>query len=202
MSKQTITPPAAAPKQSTPPAKPKQPTGPTRVIIGFYNVPGFGPDSVETSVTGSPQEQYGRLDALIANRHKTVKQLTRFGSTIELRQGDNDGFINLREGSSIGQIFENEETNEAEASRTVGSVFVSGAPYSVVLVLSRAAGVVRVQLQPTLKNLGTGLTRFSNQINPERLANELPQLLKDVIGKDARALTVRFRTETVKKPVA
>ncbi len=176
--------------------------GPTRVIIGFYNVPGFGPDSVETAVEGQPRDQYARLDALILTRHKNAKGVKRFGSTVELRNGDSDGFIDLRDGLTIGQIFENEETQEAEALRTVGTVFVNGTPHNVVLVLSRALGTVRVQLLPVLKNIGAGPTRFSNQIQSARLATELPQLLKDIIGKDGRDLKLRFREAKPKQPVA
>jgi hypothetical protein len=167
-----------------------------RVIVGFYNVPEFGSDNVETEVKGTPREQYARLDAAIQKRHPKHKgKMKRLGSTIEVRSGSDD-YVDLTAGMTIGQIFQDEEGID-DPVRTVGRVFVSGAPYDVLLVYTKAAGTVRVRLNPVLKNMGSGVVRFSNQINGQLLAKELPQLIADVIGAEARRLVLRFR-DTVK----
>ncbi len=167
---------------------------PKRFLVGYFNVPNHGPDSVETEVVGSPQEQYAKLAELIRQRHPKAPKggIERVGSVVELRDGSDD-FIELPPGATIGQIFDT-EGNEAEATRTVGSAFVEATPCKIVLILSRDAQVVRVQLTPVLKNIGNGITRFSNQINPQQSATELPQILKDVLGSSARDMKLRFRT--------
>lgn len=174
------------------------------VIVGFYDVPGYGLDSVETEVVGKPKQQYARLDTLIQLRHpatKTVVAMRRIGSVIEQRDGT-DGFIEVPPGATIGQLFANQDTGEAELSRTIGRVFMFGSPHDIVLVFLRAQGYVQVRLTPLLKGAGNGTTTYSNRLDPQRLADELPALVKAVLGADARALTLKLREVNPKLPIA
>jgi hypothetical protein len=171
------------------------------VIIGYYEVPGFGPDSVETAVVGRPAEQYATLKKLIEARHPGKKNIVRTGSNVELRTKEN-AFIELADGATIDQLFSNEKTGEAETNREIGKVFMSSRPYNVFLVHLRAQGYVQVQLTPKLRSEGDAVFRFSNRLNPNRLVTELPQIIKDVIGADARNLVLNFREAKPKKSIA
>lgn len=171
------------------------------VIIGYYSVPGFGPDSVETEVKGKPAAQYAALKSLIEKRHPGAKGIERTGSVVELRDSKN-AFIEIADGATIDQIFANEVSGEAETTRQIGQVFMSGRPYDVQLIYLRASGFVRVQCSPKLRASGDATFRFSNQLNPNRLVTELPQIVKDVIGADARDLRLNFRDAKPKKLVA
>lgn len=171
------------------------------VIIGYYQVPGFGPDTVETPVKGKPREQYAKLEELIAAKHPHIKRitLTRTGTRIELRTKEN-AFVDLRPGQTLDQLFISDKTGSEDLTREIGSVFMAGRPYAVVLVHLRAAGYVRVRLSPKLRGSGDAPFSFSNQLNPNRLVDELPQLVKDVIGADGRDLKLNFRAAPVAKP--
>lgn len=177
---------------------------PKTVIVAFYDVPGYGPDSVETPVVGKPKQQYLELEKLIRARHsknKDVGSLRRIGSVVEQRDGT-DGFIEVPPGATVGQLFANVDTGEAELTRTVGRVFAYGTPHNIVLVFLRAQGYVQVRLTPLLKGAGNGASTFSNRLDPQRLADELPRLIKEVLGADVRDLKLKFRDVNPKPPIA
>lgn len=160
---------------------------PKQVIVGIFSVPGYGPDSVETPLTGKGKNDYAALDALITARHPKVKKelIKRTGSAIELR-GTADDFVTLTPGMTIGQLFDDER-----AARTVGRVFLDGSAMDVVLINSAGTGTVGLQLSPILRT--DGVIRFHNRINSNQLANVLPVVIKDILGNGARDLKLKFR---------
>ena len=164
---------------------------PKQVLVGFYEVPGYGQDSVETDIVGKPSQQYARLAAAIAARHPKAKGIIRLGSKIETRKGEDDYVITFP-GMNIGQLFK--AGSEAETSLTIGRFFMRSAVWDLVLVQNRAAGHVSVQANSVLKN--DGVMRFSNRINPQRSLEELPGIIKEVLGPDVRDLQLRFREKT------
>jgi hypothetical protein len=165
---------------------------PVSVLVGFFEVAGVGPVTVETPVRGTPAEQYARLLTQVKKQCSKAKDgdVRRVGSTIELRTGENS-FVDIYPGATVGQLFDDLDESEGESKRVVGSVFLTGTPWDIELVNLRAAGSVRIQLNPKLR--GETTMRYSNQINPMRLATDLPLIVKEVVGGDARELKLRFR---------
>lgn len=164
-----------------------------RVIVGFFRVPDVGPDSVETPLTGNGKRDYATLQAAIEKKYPKAKKgsIKRVGSVVEMRDESN-AYIEVTPGMTIGQLFGASETEEnAETNRTIGRVFFNGSPADVVLVFLKAQGFVRLQLSPLLR--GEGPMRFSNQINAQRQVSEVPQLVKEILGGDARDLKLKFR---------
>ncbi len=164
-----------------------------RVIIGFYDVPGYGPDSVETEVTNKPREDYLTLNDLIRKRFprtKVPQDIKRTGSIVELRDDNDPGYVEVPIGTTIAQLFGDGNGNN-DPSRVIGRVFFSGTPADIVLVYLRAQGSVTVNLKPVLRK--DGLIHFGNRLSPMRLASELPQLIKEILGHDARDLKLKFR---------
>lgn len=160
------------------------------VLVGFFQVPGIGLDSVETPVMGRPSEQYARLNTLIRRKHPTCKEnITRSGSVIEIRSPEDSGFLELTPGMTLGQIFKGDA--DGESVRKIGRVFFKGAPFNIVLELLKAQGAVTVVLRGVLR--GDGDIRFGNRISPQRLANELPKLIQEVLGPDVRQLQLNVR---------
>lgn len=172
------------------------------VLVGYFNVPGVGPDSVEVPCTGKGKNDRAALVTAIYAKHAKLKlkpgTVTKTGAKIERRTGQNS-FIELSPGMTIANLFVNPETDEAEQTREIGGVFFKSSPMKVVLVLSRAAGHVRIQLTPVLPS--ETVVRFSNQLNPQRLAEELPLLVTEVLGGGGRELKLNFRKKLSAKAV-
>ncbi len=169
-----------------------------KVIVGFYNIPEVGPDSVETPVVGRPSEEYAELDRAIYKRHPQFKpgDLRRFGSVIEIRDDTNPGYIDPEPGQTIRQLFEGMADGNAP-QRQIGRTFFCGSPFNIMLLYT-AGGQVRIVLHPRLK--GEGPVQFSNQISAQRQVVELPALVNEVLGKDARDTQLLIRLP-VKKTV-
>jgi len=166
------------------------------VLVGFFEVPGFGPDIVETPITGKPSEQYARLQAAIRARHPKVdpKGIIKKGSVIETRT-DTNPFIEMFPGQTLSQLFRDDD-GAPEAFLEVGRVFFCGSPGNIRLIFSRASGAVMIHIMPILRN--DSVVRFSNKISPQRQASELPALIEEVLGKDAHKLELRLRTAVTK----
>lgn len=161
-----------------------------RVIVAFYEVPEYGSDSVETDVVGNPAAEYAALDNAILKKHTKFRpgQLRRTGSVIELRSA-NAGFITYSPGGTLRQIFEGLEPG-AVPSRQIGRVFFAGSPYSVQLIYS-AGGQIKVMLHPRLA--GHSPVNFSNILSGQSLVEELPGLIREVLGSDAKGLELNLR---------
>lgn len=166
-----------------------------RIITGFFNIEGFGPDVVECPCTGIPAVDYANLTGAIREKHPKVlrDQITRTGSNVELRDPAEDpGIIDLDSGKTLRQLFDVDEPNaEPRSSIRIGKVFFSGSPYTVFLKFNRAAGRVNVALQPRTKS-DTAIN-FSNQILGGLLVVDLPRLVSEVLGTDARMLELNTR---------
>lgn len=157
------------------------------VLVGFFQVEGHGADCVETPIIGNPKEEHARLVNLIRRKHPKSKSITRTGTSIENRDGENAaGHIQLTPGQTLGGLFGSTET-----LRTVGSVWFSGAPYSIVLAYYRAQSCIGVVLRARLAKDGD--IRLDNRINPQRLASELPQILDEVLDREAREIKLNIR---------
>ena len=154
------------------------------VLIGFFSVPGIGVDSVETPLIGQPQAEHQALNKLIMAKHPKVdpKTIVRTGTAMESRGGDDSGPVLLTPGLVLGDLFE--KSGEASERRKIGRTFMSGSPYDILLVHHRAQGIVSFLLKAMLKNDSD--LRLPNKISPQRLAEEIPQLVKEVLGDSAR----------------
>ena len=163
-----------------------------KVLVGFYQIPEFGPDCVETPIVGRPFEEYSNLDAQIYKRHPKFRpgDLKRFGSVIEIRDDTNPGYIDPVPGQTIRQLFEG-LPEDATPQRQIGRTFFCGSPFHIMLLYT-AGGQVKIVLHPRLK--GEGPVQFSNQISAQRLVSELPTLVNEVLGKDARDTALLIRT--------
>ena len=167
------------------------------VLVGFFDVPGFGPDVVETPIAGKPSEQYSRLLTAIRARHPSAdpKAIIKKGSIIETRTGENS-FIEMFPGQTLSQLFRDDD-GAPEAFLEIGRVFFCGSPGNIRLIFSRASGAVMIHIMPLLRN--DSVVRFSNKISPQRQASELPKLIEEVLGKDARKLELRLRPSVAAK---
>lgn len=170
---------------------------PHTVLIGYFDVAEYGPDSVETVSTGDGSKDYAALGAKIKARHPG-KSYTRRGSNFEIRDGTNVGPIELPPGSTIGQLFVNHD-NRIEAAREIGKVFFNGTPQKIILVFLRAQGAVTVRLHPHLHT--EGVVMFPHKFSPQRLATELPEIIRGIVGQDGREMTLNFREPTPTKPI-
>lgn len=158
------------------------------VLVGFWRVDGTE-HSNEVRLTGK-----GRLDrmALGADLKKTfpnAKEIIPLGTRIELRSNAT-AFVLAEPGAVLRNIFTSAEGKE-DPVKNIGTVWFQGAPFEVLLLFSRANGAVLVNLKPRVVNYG--MVRFSNKLNPQRLLSELPTLLAEVFGADARDLKLNIR---------
>src|SRR6185369_5177314 len=96
--------------------KPAAPAGPVNVLVGYFDVPGFGTQTAETPLTGKPQEQYMRLQREMESRYPGTKGIRRTGSVIETRTPQN-AYINVTPGQTLGQLF---GSGQPESLREVG----------------------------------------------------------------------------------
>lgn len=163
-------------------------------LVGFYHVEGFGPDSVETELFGSPREQYIRLDNEIRKRHPN-KKTVRFGSRVESRDGESN-WVEIFPGMTLRQIFLGADGKTENVSRKIGSVFFNSSPFEIGLLFSPASGRIQVQLLPKLRS--EGVVRFSNSINPGQPASELLQIVREVLGNDARDIRLNLREKHIR----
>jgi hypothetical protein len=171
------------------------PTGIPTVLVGFWRVDGVE-HSNETKLSGNGLRDKELLLVDIKKQHPSAKEILSLGTRIEQRTPET-AFIEVTPGAVLRNIFDGPDGKE-DPIRNVGDVWFSGAPYEVVLMHSRAQGCVLVRLQPRLAS--TGPVKFSNQLNPQRLLTELPNLLAEVFGSDARALRLNIRERANKTP--
>lgn len=154
-------------------------------LVGYFEVDGQTV-VVETPVIGQPQEEYKRLLAAVKALHPKAASIVRTGSTIK---SEDRPRIKLAPGQTLRQLFENEDGGK-EASRIVGSVIFSGTPCEILLTFSTAVGFIKLSLKPQVG--GASPIRFSNTLNPQRLATDLPSILSEVFGQGASNLEFFF----------
>lgn len=148
--------------------------------------------SNETKLSGNGMRDKESLFADIRQLFPAAKEILPIGTRIEQRNAST-AFIEVTPGAVLRNIFDAPEGKE-DPIRIVGQVWFGGAPYEIILVHARAAGCILVRLNPRMPS--TGSIKFSNQLNPQRSLTELPSLLKEVFGNDARELKLNIRERT------
>src|SRR5262245_3935431 len=158
------------------------------VLVGFWRVDGVE-HSNETKLTNNGLVDKESLLQAIKDQFPKAKEILSLGTKIEVRTAEN-AFVEVSPGAVLRNIFTDPEGHE-DPLRIVGQVWFAGSPYEVVLMFARAQGCVFVRLHPRI--LSTGTIKFSNQLNPQRLLTELPSLLAEVFGGEARDLKLNIR---------
>jgi hypothetical protein len=158
----------------------------TNYLIGFFNVDGHGQVTVETPLTGGGNNDYAKLWELVrAKFPKSEKEdIIRTGSTIETRTPA--GYdVKFAPGSTIQQMFLNLGDGDDACSRLIGRVDFSGQECDIVLRFHRAKNSAGVTLS---ERVSKSAIRFSDNIPGMRLASDLPDLVKSIVGQDGRNL--------------
>ena len=166
----------------------------TTVLVGFFDVKGFGPDSVEVPVTGNGPHDYSACMAAIRAKHPGShrSEITRTGSKIEQRTGTTQNYLGDVPGQTIRQLFDGAlALDKPLPAVLLGRCFFSGAPYDIALLFSRSSGQAGVVLRP--RTPSSGIVSFQNKINPMVLVSELPQLVREILGNDARDIKLNTR---------
>jgi len=161
---------------------------PYHVLVGFWRVDGVE-YSNETKLSGNGRTDKSLLLADIREQHPRAKEVLPLGTKIEIRTNATS-VIELAPGAVLRNIFVDVEGKD-DPVKNVGQVWFDGAPYEVLMLYSRANGCVLVNLKPRVANYG--MVRFSNQLNPQRSLSELPNLIKEVLGTNARELQLNVR---------
>lgn len=161
------------------------------VLVGFFNVDGE-PSSIEVPCTGNGRVDNENLKAELRRRHPAAKDILRLGSTIENRDDIDLGYIVLDSGATLQRLFDSDDATRPLSSRKIGRVFFASTPCDVVITFDRAGSTVGVLLLPRIK-VGDSVIKFSNKLNSQVPVSELPRLIKDVLGADARDLQLRTR---------
>lgn len=168
----------------------------TRVMVGYYDVPGYGPDFIEVPCTGHGPTDYEALRKAICARHPNTdrRALVRTGSVIELRDPAEDpGYIDLTSGLTLRQLFDSPDgVAPSRSSLRIGKAFFDGTPVTVMLTYNRAGGKVGVIALPRIRTGSSAIT-FTNQVSPMLLVGGLERLVKEVMGPGVRALELNIR---------
>lgn len=159
-------------------------------LIGFYQIEGFGPDSVEVPLTGVGSTDYARLADAVKAKYPG-KVLRRVGSHIESRADDDPGYIEAYPGMTLKQLFEQRADGTADLVRKIGRVHFNGIRSDVFLLFVQARGTVSVSVRPLLKS--EGVANFQVNISPQRQVDELPSILNDLFGAAGRELNLLIR---------
>jgi len=159
----------------------------TNFLIGFFHVEGHGKVTVETPLTGNGAADYANLWSQVRNKFQNASQtdIVRTGSTIEARTPAGHE-IKFAPGSTIQQLFLvlGDDSDDA-CSRHIGRVDFSGQECDIVLRFHRAKNSAGVTL---LERVNKSAIRFSDGIPGMRLASDLPDLVKGIVGNDGRNL--------------
>lgn len=164
------------------------------VLVGFFDVKGFGPDSVEVPITGNGPRDYAALQTAILAKHNGShrNEITRTGSKIEQRTGTTQNYLGDVPGQTIRQLFDGAlALDKPLPAVLLGRCFFSGTPYDIALLFSRSSGQAGVVLRPRVPT--AGVVSFQNKINPMILVTELPQLIREILGNDARDIRLNTR---------
>lgn len=176
-------------------------------IVGSYRVPGVpGVVTVEAPLTGVAKRDYDNLYLELKKLHPNLApgDARRLGSVVETRE-DAPQFINPYPGMTLRQLFIDNATADgsgAECFREVGTVFFEGAAQDVLLRYLQDKGMVGLTLKDRMTR---NATRFSNQVNAGLPVEQLPAIVQEILGKDARELSLRLKQhvpEMPKKPAA
>lgn len=155
----------------------------TNHLIGFFHVEGHGRITVETPLTGFGTDDYAKLWKQVRDRFPNA-HVERTGSTIEQRTSTGSE-VKFAPGSTIQQMFLNLGEGDDACSRLIGRVDFSGAECDIVLRFHRARNSAGITLS---ERVSKSAIRFSENIPGMRLASDLPDLVKGIVGNDGRNL--------------
>lgn len=159
-------------------------------LVGFFQVEGFGHETIEVPLTGNGLVDYSALAMKVAKKHPG-KKCTRFGSHIESRADDDPGVIETHPGMTLRQLFEEKADGTSDLVRKVGRVHFNGIRSDIFLLFVAARGTVSVSVRPLLKS--EGVANFQVNISPQRQVDELPQILNDLFGAAGRELNLLIK---------
>jgi len=144
---------------------------------------------VEVPHTSKPKvDQAAAWAAIRAKCPKVAdKDIRRTAGKIVTRPGGVDPNIVIRDGQTIKQLFP--DKTDFEAARTVGSIVFEGALCDVILRHIRSKSVFSV----TLRQGGGTIVNFSDQITTTRLMEDLPSILKEVMGPASETMKLYLR---------
>lgn len=165
-------------------------------MVGFYRVAGVpGVTEVECELQQTPQANFRLLLAEVLKKFPQCHEacITRVSSKIEVRDGSDTGYLDEVEGATLRGLFPDGESDEA--SRTVGSVFFEGEPWTITLRYFRGKAMVGIVL---INRMNGSACPFTQQFHANQLVTELPRLLNSVLPH-ARDLKLRFKP-TGKQP--
>lgn len=158
----------------------------TNHLIGFFHVEGHGKVTAETPLTGSGAADYAKLWELVRERFPNAAKndIIRTGSTIEARTAVGLE-VKYAPGSTIQQLFLAFGDGDDACSRLVGRVDFHSQECDIVLRYHRARNAAGITVT---ERVSKSAARFSDNIPGMRLASDLPELIKDIIGQDGRNL--------------
>lgn len=149
-------------------------------LVGFFAVEGHGKITVETPLTGDGVHDNQELVKILRERFPDEK-ITRVGSTIEKRASEGS-IVRYAPGSTIKQLFAEDSDS---CSRHIGRVEFSGQECDIVLRFHRAKNMAGITL---LERVSKSAIRFSDQIQGMRLASDIPNIVKNIVGNDGLKL--------------
>jgi hypothetical protein len=158
----------------------------TNYLIGFFHVEGHGKVTVETKLSGSGAHDYQELWKQVRAQYPDAgeKDITRTGSTIEARTPEGNE-VKYAPGSTIQQLFLDMGDGDSACSRQIGRVDFSGQECDIILRFHRAKNSAGLTL---LERVSKSSIRFSDNIPGMRLASDLSDLVKNIVGNDGRKL--------------
>lgn len=156
-------------------------------LIGFFHVEGHGKATVETPLTGNGATDYQALWTKVCALFPdaATADIQRTGSTIEARKPEGNA-VKYAPGSTIQQLFMAQGSDSDNGcSCQIGRVDFSGQECDIVLRYHRAKNSAGVNL---VERVSKSAIRFTDNVPGMRLASELPDLVKDIVGQDGRNL--------------
>lgn len=144
--------------------------------------------TTETPLTGNAANDKSAVIALARKRYPTGRMELK---STRIFSRDSASAPTYSKGSTLGQLF-GPAGSSTEVSVEIGTVFFDGTRCQIFLRNLRSRNCATFSLrQPS-----GGFVNFSNQIQANRLANELPFILKEVLGNNVRELVVTLKEET------
>jgi hypothetical protein len=143
--------------------------------------------TTETRLTGNAKNDKQALINLARKKYPTGRMELKSTRIVTREAGAPPTFA---AGSTFGQLFGG-VGSATEVSVEVGTVFFDGVRCQIFLRNLRSRNCVTFSLrQPT-----GGFINFSNQIQANRLANELKTVLREVLGNNVRELVIALKEE-------
>lgn len=149
---------------------------------GTFRHEAYPPFVVETPLTGFAANDRQSLFNLARKKYPKGAMQLKSTRIFTREEGAKSTFL---PGTTMGQLF-GEAGSLTEVQVEIGHVFFQGVRCQVVLRNLRSRSCVTLSLRPPTG----GTIIFSNQIEANRLAKELPLIVKEILGNGARELTI------------